>query len=94
MSEEVRKIKDVENRECGCVVTNYEDGGQLFRPCVPHGLIGVAQALQQASNAMGAVASVLQQEQAQAMQRANIADAIGKAQRDTAAQDDAEAGAE
>ena len=64
MSEEERKIKDVENRECGCVVTHYDDGGQLFRPCVPHGLIGVSQALQQAANAMGAVASVLQQEQA------------------------------
>lgn len=91
MSEEERKIKDVENRECGCVVTHYEDGGQLFAPCVPHGLIGVSQALAQAANAMGAVASVLQREQAQAMQRANIAGAINKAQSDADALDDEEA---
>jgi len=86
-----RPIESTDNKPCGCVMITYEDGGQLYTPCVPHGLFGVAQNLEQAARAMGAVATVLQKEQMQAMQRGNIVDAIQKAQADTAAQDAADA---
>ena len=34
MSEEERKIKDVENRECGCVVTHYEETTTFHEPAI------------------------------------------------------------
>jgi len=87
---EERKIKNVDNQPCGCVVTEYEDGGKQFAPCPPHGLYRVAQCLKEAGDALGAVASTLQREQMAAMQKANLIDTIQKAQADTAAADEAD----
>jgi len=89
--QEERKIEDVENRPCGCVVTTYEGGGKQFAPCPPHGLYRVAECLQEAGAALGAVASTLQREQMDAMKKANLIDIVEQAQADTAA---AEAAAE
>lgn len=49
MSEE-RKIKNVDRKPCGCVITEFEDGGKEYSPCPPHGLYRVAESLQKASD--------------------------------------------
>lgn len=85
------KIKNVDRKPCGCVITEYEDGTQMFAPCPPHGLMRVAQSLQEAASAMGAVATTLMNESKKAQQQAGMVEAIKKAQADTAAQDAAEA---
>ena len=85
------KIKNIDRKPCGCVLTEYEDGSQVFAPCVPHGLMRFAQLVQEAASVMGSVASNLIRESQKAQQQAGMVEAIKKAQADTAAQDAADA---
>jgi hypothetical protein len=85
------QITNVINEPCGCVVTEFDNDTKQFAPCPPHGLMRVAQSLQEAASAMGAVATTLMHESKKARQSQGMVDAIQKAQADTAAQDAADA---
>jgi len=92
---EEREVSNVENRPCGCVVTHYDDGGQMFKPCPPHGLMRVAECMQEASQAMASVASTLMDDHRKVMHANKVATTMQQAQADTdAAEKLAESGEE
>lgn len=63
MKEDKQIIKSVDDRPCGCRITVYASGSEMLAPCVPCGLFAVANNLNQASQALAAVATRFQQMQ-------------------------------
>lgn len=71
-------VKKVEERPCGCRVTIFSDDNKLYSPCVPCGMFAVADNLNNAAQAMAAIATRLQGEQQQAQANKALADAARK----------------
>jgi hypothetical protein len=59
-------VAGIENKPCGCILTNYSDGARTLNPCPPCGLLDVAQSLSRAAEALAAVSNRLRQEQSRA----------------------------
>lgn len=77
-----RVIKSSDNRPCGCSVVEFSDGGRVYSPCVACGLYATAEHLQQASQALAAVATRMQQTKSNdIMQRAAAAAAEASARK-------------
>ena len=78
MSESKRVVQKEEQKPCGCVITHFADGAGEISPCVPCGLMGVAQGMSQAADAMAAIATRLRREEQQAAMAQAIAAATRK----------------
>lgn len=80
-----RIIKNVDNKPCGCRITEYSDGVKMIAPCIPCGLNAAAESLHaaaqqfaqgiaQAAQALAAVATTIK-----LAQHAPVLDAAARA---------------
>lgn len=65
-------------KPCGCYVVKYSDDTSMINPCAPCGFMAVAEHLQAAANAIGAVGQNLREQQKQAALMQATAAAMGK----------------